>query len=72
MFKLFRKMKYAMLSKIAERKIKKRYGSHISIKIEEFDVPQENGLVSKMVKTEITSYKKDYEKLISNLIKGSH
>lgn len=68
MFKLFRKMKYAILSKTAERKINKKYGCHISIRIKEFEILQEDGKVSKIVKTEITSYEKDCKKLISSLL----
>lgn len=69
MFKMFRKIKYAILSKVAERKVKKQYGSSITIKIEEFNVSKEDGTVDKMIKTEITTYQKDYKNLINNLFK---
>ena len=68
MLKIFRKMKYAILSKTAERKINKKYGCHISVKIKEFEVLQEDGKVSTIVKTEITSYEKDCKKLINSLL----
>ena len=69
MFKLFRKMKYSILSKIAERKINKKFGIHISIKIKEFKVQQEDGAVKNVIKTEITLYEKDCKKLINVLLK---
>ena len=68
MLKLFKRMKYAILSKAAERKINKKYGCRISIRIREFEVLQEDGKVSTIVKTEITSYEKDCKKLIDGLL----
>lgn len=69
MLRFLRKIKYAMISKSAERKINKKYGCHISIKIKEFEVLQEDGKISKIVKTEITTYEKDCKKLIDSLLK---
>lgn len=69
MLKLFNRIKYAILSKTAERKINKKYECCISIKIKEFEVLQEDGKKSTVIKTEITSYEKDCKKLINSLLK---
>ena len=68
MLKLFRKIKYTIMSKIAERKLKKKYGCEMFIKINEFKVQDKDGTVKKIIKAEITSYEKDYKKLIDVLL----
>ena len=71
MLKLFRKIKYTIMAKIAERKLKKKYGCEMFIKIKEFKVQDKDGTVKKIIKAEITSYEKDYKKLIDVLLTKS-
>lgn len=77
---MFKKLKYAILSKIAKRKMKQMYGRDISIKTNDydisirfskFDVIGQDGKVETKVKAEITTYEKDCEKLINHLLKKS-
>ena len=71
MFKLLKKLKYAVLSKIAERKLKRKYGCIASVKIKVIKVQQSDGKMVDQIKTEITSYEKDYKKLIDVLLMKS-
>lgn len=68
MLKLFKRIQYAILSKTAERRINKKYGCHISIKVKEYEVRDIDGKNKSKIKTEITAYKKDCKKLITALL----
>lgn len=71
MFKIFKRLKYAMLSKIAEYKLNKSCGCNASIKIKLVKVREKNGEIVEKVKTEIIACEKDYKKVINSLlIKG--
>lgn len=70
MFRLFKKLIYTIISKTTERKINKKYGCDISIKITEYKVRgSDDGKVRTKIKTEIISYEKDCKKLINALLK---
>lgn len=62
MLKLFKRMKYAILSKVVKRKIKKVYGLKTSVKISEYDVTLDDGTVTTVIKVELIADKKDCKK----------
>ena len=68
MLKIFKKMEYAIISKIAERKFNKKYGCDISIKVKKYDVKDKRGKAKSKIKTEITAYEDDCKKLIAALL----
>ena len=73
MLKILKKIECAIISKTAERKINKKYGCDISIKVKEYDVRDKRGKVKSKIKTEITAYEEDCKKLIAALlIRSSH
>lgn len=59
MLKLFKRMKYAILSKTLKRDIKKEYGIKTSVKIQEYDVESKDGAVTTVIKVELIADKKD-------------
>ena len=72
MLQIFKMIQYAILSKTAERKIKKIYGCKISIKSKVYKVRDKQGKIKSKIKTEITAYEEDCKKLIKTLLaKGS-
>lgn len=68
MLKLFKRIKYSMMSKMAERKLRKKYGCNASIKINLIKVQMPDGKIVNKLKTEITAYEKDYKKLMDVLL----
>ena len=72
MLKLFKRMKYAILSRAAERKLKKKYGCNASIKMKLIRVRKSDGKIAEIIKTEIAAYETDYAKLINVLLTKGH
>ena len=72
MLKLFKKLKYTTLSKIIERKLRRKYGCNVSIKLNEYAIREKNDKVKTKIKVEITSYEKDCKKLLDNLLTKGH
>ena len=71
MFKLFKRIKYAIISEFAERKINKECECEVNINIKVIKVQEPDGRTAEKIKTEITAYKDDYKKLIDVLLKKS-
>lgn len=59
MLKLFKRMKYAILSKVVKRKIKKEFGLKTSVRISEYDAELKDGTVTTVIKVELIADKED-------------
>ena len=69
MLRLFKKIKYAIISKYAERKIDKVCGCEFKIRINVQNVSKPDGKKAEQIKIEVTADSNDCKKLINSLLK---